>query len=87
MAEGPLATVCQHIGVLQHLEALRSADVTDLFWSHTTRSESRRGGVRLHPFPLWPVRCLSHPPDGTAAARRSGPSCTPSRASTPQGAT
>lgn len=68
MAEGPLATVCQHIGVLQHLEALRSAGVTDLFWSHTTRFESHRGGVRLHPFPLWPVRCLSHPPDETAAA-------------------
>lgn len=59
---GPVATVCQHIAALEHLPALRAAGVTDLFWSHTRRGPGLHGGVRLHPFPLLPVRCLSHPP-------------------------
>ena len=60
--KAPVATVCQHIWALEHLEAMRAAGVTDLFWSHATRADSHRSGLRLHPFPLLPVRCLSHPP-------------------------
>jgi hypothetical protein len=59
---GPVATVCQHIGALEHLHAMRAAGVSDLFWSHATRGGFRHGGLRIHPFPLLPVRCLSHPP-------------------------
>ncbi|MEB3255347.1 MAG: exostosin family protein [Synechococcaceae cyanobacterium] len=72
-AQAPVATVCQHIWALEHLEALRAAGVTDLFWSHATRRETHRSGLRLHPFPLLPVRCLSHPPEQpplSAEARR-----------------
>jgi hypothetical protein len=69
---GPVATVCQHIDALEHLPALRAAGVTDLFWSHTRRGTCLHEGVRLHPFPLLPVRCLSHPPppDPIAPAAR-----------------
>ena len=45
---------------LEHTAALRAAGVTDLFWSHAERGISHRDGLRLHPFPLLPVRCLSH---------------------------
>jgi hypothetical protein len=62
MPAGPVASVCQHIDALDHLNSLRSAGITDLFWSHATRAETQRAGLRLHPFPLLPVRCLSHPP-------------------------
>jgi hypothetical protein len=69
----PVATICQHIWALEHHEALRAAGVTDLFWSHATRAETHRSGLRLHPFPLLPVRCLTHPgssPPLAAGARR-----------------
>jgi hypothetical protein len=68
----PVATVCQHIWALKHTAALRAAGVTDLFWSHAVRGETHRDGLRLHPFPLLPVRCLSHglPTSPAAAATR-----------------
>ncbi|MEB3171230.1 MAG: exostosin family protein [Synechococcaceae cyanobacterium] len=69
----PVATVCQHIGALEHTAALRAAGVTDVFWSHARRGETHRDGLRLHPFPLLPVRCLSHPPDGPPALAASRP--------------
>lgn len=72
-SQAPVATVCQHIWALDHLEALRAAGVTDLFWSHATRSETHRGGLRLHPFPLLPVRCLSHPPEPPPLAAEARP--------------
>ncbi len=59
---GLVASVCQHIDALEHGEALRRAGITDLFWSHARRDTLRIDGLRLHPFPLLPVRCLSHPP-------------------------
>lgn len=57
-----MATVCQHIWALEHLGALRAASITDLFWSHACEGVRQRDGVRIHPFPLFPVRCHSHPP-------------------------
>lgn len=69
----PVVTVCQHIWALEHTAALRAAGVTDLFWSHAVRGETHRDGLRIHPFPLLPVRCLSHPPDATPAAAASRP--------------
>jgi|LauGreDrversion4_2_1035121.scaffolds.fasta_scaffold178977_2 hypothetical protein len=69
----PVATVCQHIWALEHTDALRAAGVTDLFWSHAVRGETHRDGLRIHPFPLLPVRCLSHRPDAPPAAAASRP--------------
>jgi hypothetical protein len=56
-----LATVGQHIEMLQHAALLRRCGVTDLFWSHATTGLHHHQGLRIHPFPLYPVRCASHP--------------------------
>jgi hypothetical protein len=56
------ATVCQHIWALDHLELFTAAGITDLFWSHATTGSLEINGVRIHPFPLYPVRCATHPP-------------------------
>lgn len=61
-AEKLLATVGQHIEMLQHIALLRRCGVTDLFWSHATAGLHHHQGVRIHPFPLFPVRCTTHPP-------------------------
>ena len=57
----PLATVGQHIEMLQHTALLRRCGVTDLFWSHATEGLTHHQGLRIHPFPLYPVRCATHP--------------------------
>ena len=56
------ATVCQHIRALDHLDLFHECGITDLFWSHSTNTTSMVDGIRLHPFPLYPVRCATHPP-------------------------
>jgi hypothetical protein len=60
-AQQLLATVGQHIEMLQHIGLLRRCGVTDLFWSHATTGLHHHQGVRIHPFPLFPVRCTTHP--------------------------
>ncbi len=60
-AQQPLASVGQHIEMLQHAELLRRCGVTDLFWSHATRGTWHHQGLRVHAFPLYPVRCATHP--------------------------
>jgi len=55
-------TVCQHIWALEHLDLFRAAGITDLFWSHAACSSQLVAGIRIHPFPLYPVRCATHPP-------------------------
>ena len=62
VATGIRATVCQHIWALEHLELFQRAGITDLFWSHATQGLTQMGGIRIHPFPLYPVRCATHPP-------------------------
>lgn len=59
---GASVTVCQHIWVLDHLDLFRRAGITDLFWSHATQGVQHVDGIRIHPFPLYPVRCATHPP-------------------------
>ena len=56
------ATVCQHIWALDHLELFTAAGITDLFLSHATTGSLAINGVRIHPFPLYPVRCATHAP-------------------------
>ena len=60
-AQQPLATVGQHIELLQHAALLRRCGVTDLFWSHATSGLIHHQALRIHPFPLFPVRCSTHP--------------------------
>jgi hypothetical protein len=55
------ATVCQHIWALDHLKLFTAAGITDLFWSHATNGLLGVNGLRIHPFPLYPVRCATHP--------------------------
>ena len=63
----PVATVAQHIEMVRHAALLRRCGITDLFWSHATSGLSHCQGLRIHPFPLYPVRCASHPtPAGMA---------------------
>jgi hypothetical protein len=61
-AAAPLASVGQHIEMLQHADLLRRCGVSDLFWSHATAGLHHHRGLRIHPFPLYPVRCATHPP-------------------------
>jgi hypothetical protein len=59
---GVVATACQHIWALKYMEFFQRAGVTDLFWSHATPCLRAIGDIRIHPLPLYPVRCASHPP-------------------------
>ncbi|MGE0310861.1 MAG: exostosin family protein [Lautropia sp.] len=52
------ATVCQHVRVERVLPMLKSLRVTDLFWSHARNDQPVLDGIRVHPFPLYPVRAL-----------------------------
>jgi hypothetical protein len=61
-SNGIRATVCQHILAIKHLEVFKQAGITDLFWSHAIHDSETHSNIRLHPFPLYPVRCSTHPP-------------------------
>lgn len=52
-------TVCQHINIREILPWLHRLKITDVFWPHTSQAESVIEGVRLHPFPLYPVQAIS----------------------------
>lgn len=54
-------TVAQHIYVSRYIEVFEYAGITDIFWSHATKDTESIGKVRIHPFPLYPVRCLDTP--------------------------
>ena len=60
--KGVVATACQHIWALKYIDLFKYAGVTDIFWSHATPYSGTINGIRIHPFPLYPVRCASHPP-------------------------
>jgi hypothetical protein len=50
------ATVAQHINADQFIDVFAACGVTDMFWSHAQRSHTAIGGVRIHPFPLFPAQ-------------------------------
>lgn len=54
-------TVAQHISVDRFQKLFELAGITDIFWPHATHDLPRLGGIRIHPFPLFPVRCLDEP--------------------------
>jgi len=49
------ATVCQHIYALDLLPHFKRLGITDVFWAHKTKGQEFVEGIRLHPFPLYPV--------------------------------
>lgn len=51
------ATVCQHIHAERILPWLKALGITDLFWTHSRVDAPAIDGIRVHPFPLYPVRC------------------------------
>lgn len=56
-----VVSVCQHIRGREHAAVFKAAGITDLFWSHLTQGETAFAavpGMRLHPFPLYPVQQL-----------------------------
>ena len=48
-------TFCQHIYALKLLPYLKMCGVTDIYWSHKVKGQDEIEGVRLHPYPLYPV--------------------------------
>lgn len=50
------ATVCQHIYAKDLWPIFKQLKITDVFWAHARRSEFEYEGVRIHSFPLYPVR-------------------------------
>jgi hypothetical protein len=66
-------TVCQHVRLLDHPEIFESCGVTDIFWSHAARGQAcvpGKGGLRLHPFPLYPVQAVGSARERAAKAER-----------------
>ncbi|MBA1446870.1 MAG: glycosyltransferase family 47 protein [Chromatiales bacterium] len=54
------ATVCQHIYAMDMLEWFHRLNITDLYWSHAVKDAREVEGIRIHPFPLYPVRCFDN---------------------------
>lgn len=50
------ATICQHIWMKDLIPVFVKLGITDLFWPHATHGETEIDGIRIHPFPLFPVR-------------------------------
>ena len=55
-------TVCQQVYLAKHNWILKRAGITDIFWPHTT-ADNNLAGIRLHPFPLYPVQWQRPGPD------------------------
>lgn len=52
-------TVCQHIDALELLNLFKEIKITDLYLSHATMKQKEVEGIRIHPFPLYPVQCFN----------------------------
>ena len=53
-----IVTVCQHIHMLKYIDIFKSANVTDIYWSHNEKNLKIVEGINLHPFPLYPVKYI-----------------------------
>jgi hypothetical protein len=68
-----VVTVSQHIRTAQFGDIFARAGVTDLFWSHAAVGQTHlpgHPGVRLHPFPLYPVQQVPRGPEDRDRPRR-----------------
>lgn len=54
--QGRVVTTCQHIYALNYIHLFQLFGVTDLFFPHKLISHSIFNGMRIHPFPLFPVQ-------------------------------
>jgi len=50
------ATLCQHIWAEDLLPLFKTLGITDLFWPHADKDKAEIDGIRIHPYPLFPVR-------------------------------
>jgi hypothetical protein len=48
-------TFCQHIYALDLLPFLKKLGITDIYWSHKIKGQDEIEGIKLHPYPLYPV--------------------------------
>jgi hypothetical protein len=48
-------TFCQHIYALDLLPFFKKLGITDLYWSHKIIGQDEIEGIKLHPYPLYPV--------------------------------
>lgn len=71
--EAMKATVCQHIYARNYLHLFETAGISDLFWSHATKADAQAAatggsGIRLRPFPLYPVQVPEMLPEAAPEA-------------------
>lgn len=50
-----IVTCCQHIHAHKYMHFFKQILITDLFWSHKQKGVNTVDGIRLFPFPLYPV--------------------------------
>ncbi|HCE1506881.1 TPA: exostosin family protein [Vibrio parahaemolyticus] len=50
-----VVTFCQHIYALKLLPYFKQLGITDIYWSHKVKGQDEVEGIRLHPYPLYPV--------------------------------
>lgn len=50
-----VVTYCQHIYALKLLPYFKQFGITDIYWSHKVKGQDEVEGIRLHPYPLYPV--------------------------------
>jgi hypothetical protein len=48
-------TFCQHIYALDLLPFFKKLGITDIYWSHKIIGQDEIEGIKLHPYPLYPV--------------------------------
>jgi hypothetical protein len=48
-------TFCQHIYALDLLPFFKNLGITDIYWSHKIKEQDEIEGIKLHPYPLYPV--------------------------------
>lgn len=53
-------TVCQHIKFRDFIAEFKQAGITDLYASHAKKGEYVIEGIKVHPFPLYPVQLPEH---------------------------
>lgn len=58
--ESRTISVCQHIKFRDFIAEFKRAGITDLFVSHAKKGEYVIDGIRIHPFPLYPVQLPAH---------------------------
>ncbi len=48
-------TFCQHIYALDLLPYFKKLGITDIYWSHKIKGQDEIEGIKIHPYPLYPV--------------------------------